>query len=90
MRAAFRRSFTRDLKKLKNDRQLLARVQAAVEEVEAAGELGALSSVKKLSGGSGDFYRLRVGDYRIGLELEGEEVVFVRCLHRREIYRYFP
>ena len=52
--------------------------------------LGALSSVTKLSGGSGDFYRIRVGDYRLGLELEGEEVVFVRCLHRREIYRYFP
>ena len=90
MKTAFRKSFTRDLKKLKRDRQLLARVQAAVEEVEAAGELGTLSSVKKLSGGSGEFYRIRVGDYRLGVELEGEEVVFVRCLHRREIYRYFP
>lgn len=46
--------------------------------------------MKKLSGGSGDYYRLRVGDYRIGLEIEGEIIVFVRCLHRRDIYRYFP
>jgi hypothetical protein len=26
----------------------------------------------------------------IGLAVEGEVVEFVRCLHRREIYRYFP
>jgi mRNA interferase RelE/StbE len=31
-----------------------------------------------------------VGDYRIGISVEGDEVEFVRCLHRRDIYRYFP
>jgi mRNA interferase RelE/StbE len=36
------------------------------------------------------FYRVRIGDYRIGLELAGDELIFVRCLHRKEIYRYFP
>ena len=45
--------------------------------------------LKKLSGG-GDYYRIRVGDYRTGIALEGETVAFVRCLHRKEIYRYFP
>jgi mRNA interferase RelE/StbE len=40
--------------------------------------------------GEGDFYRIRVGDHRIGILLEGETVVFVRCLNRRDIYRYFP
>ncbi|NPA92437.1 MAG: type II toxin-antitoxin system RelE/ParE family toxin, partial [Chloroflexi bacterium] len=36
------------------------------------------------------FYRIRLGDYRLGLEIEGDTVVFVRFLHRRDIYRYFP
>jgi ribosomal-protein-alanine N-acetyltransferase len=40
--------------------------------------------------GSSDFYRIRVGDYRIGVAVEGDEVEFVRCLHRRDIYGYFP
>ena len=31
-----------------------------------------------------------VGSYRIGVVLEGSEVEFVRCLDRRDIYRYFP
>jgi mRNA interferase RelE/StbE len=48
-------------------------------------------NLKKLQGG-GAYYRARIGDYRVGLAIEGEdeEVVFVRALHRREVYRYFP
>ena len=90
MKTAFRKSFERDLKKLKKDRQMLDRVREVIEEVEQVGELQELPGVKKLSGGQGDYFRLRVGDYRIGLEMEGDIVVFVRCLHRRDIYRHFP
>lgn len=36
------------------------------------------------------YYRIRVGDYRLGLALEGDTVILVRFLHRKEIYRYFP
>jgi mRNA interferase RelE/StbE len=35
-------------------------------------------------------FRLRVGSYRLGLFVEGDQVELVRCLHRREIYRFFP
>jgi mRNA interferase RelE/StbE len=35
-------------------------------------------------------YSIRIGDYRIGLALEKDTLVFVRCLHRKEIYRFFP
>lgn len=68
---------------------MLGRIRKKIEEVEAAAGLEDLSSVKKLGGGD-NYYRIRVGDYRIGLALEDETIVFVRCLHRREIYRYFP
>jgi mRNA interferase RelE/StbE len=86
---AFRKSFQRDLKSLKKNREMLGRIREKIKEVEGADGLKDLPSVKKLSGGE-DFYRIRVGDYRIGIALEEGTVVFVRCLHRREIYRYFP
>lgn len=44
--------------------------------------------LQKLSG-TPNYYRIRVGDYRIGPALEDDMVVFVRCLHRKDIYRYF-
>ncbi len=78
----------RDLKKIQ-DEALRRRVKETIEKVEAAETLRELPNLTKLSGTSG-FYRIRVGDYRIGIAVEGDEVEFVRCLHRRDIYRYFP
>jgi len=46
-------------------------------------------NIKKLKG-EGDYYRIRVGDYRIGMKVNDGVVSFVRILHRKEIYRYFP
>jgi len=37
-----------------------------------------------------NFYKIRFGDYRIGMKVEDDTVIFERALHRREIYRYFP
>lgn len=78
----------RDLQTIR-DQSLRRRVREAIEQVEAAETLRELPNVRRLSGASG-FYRVRVGDYRIGIAVEGDEAEFVRCLHRRDIYRYFP
>ena len=88
MKASFRKSFLRDLRKVK-DRRVRVQVRAVIEAVEGTTRLGDLSDVRKMSGG-GPYYRIRVGDYRIGLVLEDKEVEFVRILHRKDIYRYFP
>lgn len=71
------------------DERLRERVKEAIEELEAAKALQEVPGVRRLRGGEG-YYRMRVGDYRLGFVLEGEKVVLVRFLHRREVYRYFP
>ena len=78
----------RDLRKIR-DESLRRRVRETIEQVEAAQTLREVPNFTKLSG-SRDFYRIRVGDYRIGVAVEGDEVKFVRCLHRRDIHGYFP
>jgi len=88
VKTRFRKSFLRDLKRVK-DRRVLAQVEAAIHEVEGVARLSELPGVRKVSGSDG-FFRLRIGDYRIGLAMEGEAVEFVRVLHRKEIYRHFP
>lgn len=89
MKTEFRKSFARDLRKKAKDRQLLERIQEAVLQVEEAENIYEISSIKKLTA-EGEFYRIRVGDYRIGLVIEDDTARFVRMLHRRDIYRYFP
>ena len=39
--------------------------------------------------GPGDFWRVRVGDYRIGYQVEDDRllVLVIRVAHRREAYR---
>lgn len=88
MKVEFRKSFEKDLSKLK-DQSLLARIKAVIEEVENAESLLNVNNVKKLET-NGNYYRIRVGDYRIGLTNEEEIITFVRVLHRKEMYRYFP
>ena len=88
MRVEFRTSFTRDLRRIR-DRALLQRVQETLEAVEAAESLSDIVHLTKLRA-EGHYYRIRLGDYRIGLIVEGDLVSFVRCLHRHDIYRYCP
>jgi len=60
-----------------------------IEEFERAQRSGEVAGLKKLKG-VGNHYRARVGEYRVGLRIEGGSVVFVRFLDRKEIYRFFP
>jgi mRNA interferase RelE/StbE len=88
VKVSFRKSFVRDLRQIK-DQGVRDRIEAAILQIEAAGELTHLHDLRKLKG-DGNFFRLRVGDYRIGLAVESDEIEFVRVLHRKDIYRYFP
>lgn len=88
MRVEFRESFARDLKGVK-DKGLLKRIKESIEAVEKADSPVEMSNLKKLKGG-GNYFRLRIGDYRLGIALENDTVVFVRFLNRKEIYKYFP
>jgi mRNA interferase RelE/StbE len=51
--------------------------------------LSEIKNVKKLKGFS-NAYRIRIGDYRIGVTFENNIVKFARVAHRKEIYKIFP
>lgn len=88
MKVEFKASFAKDLRNIK-DNALLARIKEAIEQVEQLTDLQQLTNLKKLKGGT-NYHRLRVGEYRLGITIDGDTVIFVRCLNRKEIYRYFP
>lgn len=57
-------------------------------ELENPFELGYLEKLK----GYSDKYKIRVGDYRIGITLDQETKTLIcqRVAHRKDIYRIFP
>jgi mRNA interferase RelE/StbE len=88
VKTGFKSSFAKDLKAIKN-KTVLEAVAKLIGVVEAAQNLRAIPDVKKLKA-KGDYYRIKLGDYRVGITLNKDEITFVRCLDRKEIYRYFP
>ncbi len=88
MKIAFEARFARDLKHICN-KQLLQQVQQVIENVKEAATIDTVRGLKKMQGYD-TFYRLRLGDYRIGIEVVDDQVIFVRFLHRKDVYRYFP
>ena len=66
-----------------------ARAASIIDGVEAAANLGEIRNLKKLQGSPG-FFRIRVGQHRLGLVTDKDEVTLVRYLHRKDFYRYFP
>lgn len=88
MNTQFKESFLKDLRGIK-DRDLLARVNEIIQTVEQAQTPQEIPTLKKLRG-ERNYFRIRIGDYRLGLKIEGQLVTLVRILNRKEMYRYFP
>ncbi|PSN11632.1 plasmid stabilization protein [filamentous cyanobacterium CCP5] len=89
MKVEYRKLFLKDLKKLRKQTVYGQICDLAFTTFLSVSSLQDITNVKALSG-TGNRYRIRVGDYRIGIELNGDTVEFMRVLHRREFYRYFP
>lgn len=88
MKVKFESQFAKDLKSIKNEK-LLLKIKKVINQCKLATNLNEISNLKKLTSYK-TFYRLRIGDYRIGIEIIDDEIIFVRCLHRKNIYRDFP
>jgi mRNA interferase RelE/StbE len=88
MNVEFGPSFAKDLRDIR-DKALRKRVGVAIETLEQAQDLGSVRGIVKLEG-SDVHYRLRIGDYRMGIILEGDVIILARFLHRKDIYRCFP
>jgi len=88
VKISFESRFAKDLRNIK-DGKLLVKIKELIIECKEAKSLAEIKNVKKLHGYD-TFYRIRIGDYRVGIEALDSELVFTRCLHRKDIYKYFP
>lgn len=88
MKVIFLAKFSKDLDKLK-DKKARKSIKNAILEVEQAESIRNLTGLKRLKGEKGA-YRLRVGNYRIGLYIHGATVEMARVAHRKDIYDLFP
>ena len=88
MKVEFLSKFIKDLDKL-NVAHVKSSVIKTIELIESADQLSEIPNVKKLKGHKSAF-RIKIGDYRIGIFVEGKTVEMARVVNRKEIYKVFP
>ena len=88
MKIFFEESFAKDLKRTK-DRKILNRLSLIIQDVKNATKITKIKNLRKLKGYD-SYFRIKVSNYRIGIDLTDDSIIFVRFLHRKDIYKYFP
>lgn len=88
MKTEFLKQFYKDLNKI-TLQSTLDDIMTSIKNVEAATSLREIKNFKKLKGYK-NVYRIKIGDYRMGVFFDNDTVEFARVVHRKEIYRVFP
>lgn len=69
---------------------VLKKVEQTILKAENAKSIQDIPSTKKLTGYK-NYYRTKIGDYRIGFERISKTTIrFIIVANRKEIYRRFP
>jgi mRNA interferase RelE/StbE len=72
-----------------DDKKVKMKIAQCIVEVQNADSPLRIKNLKKLKGSRYD-YRIKIGAFRLGVMIEKDIVKFIRCLNRKEMYRYFP
>ena len=78
----------RDLARIRNP-DLSRRIESIIDDLKAASTITEVRGIRRMTGAE-RHYRIGIGDYRLGVSVEGDVVTLLRFAHRREIYRVFP
>jgi len=88
MKISYKKQFLKDLSTLPQTiRKKIEKLVFDLIPVESCSEI--MNRMSKMKGCE-NYYKIRVGDYRIGIFIQNDFLEFKRILHRKEIYRYFP
>jgi mRNA interferase RelE/StbE len=88
VKIAYKKKFLKDVNNLP-DEVKSAILNIAFKQIPDVENIQDINNLKKLSGFK-NFYRIRYSDYRIGITVQQDRIVFLRILHRKDIYKYFP
>lgn len=88
MEVDFTRNFLKNIENLKN-KDLLQKIQDKIDDVILANSIVEIYNKKKLSGYK-VYYRIKIGDYKIGIEKIDKQMKFLTFENRKETYKKFP
>ncbi len=88
MNVKYRKRFLKELAVIPSGirREIEKFVFEDLPRIRSLSESGRVERMK----GYPSYFKVRFGDYRIGIKARKDTVILERALHRKDIYRYFP
>jgi mRNA interferase RelE/StbE len=88
MEVKFSKPFEKDLKFI-SEKQLALKVDEIINKVRSSDSISEIDNIKKIKGHK-NCYRIRIGNYRLGIMIKDKTVWFARLMDRKDIYKHFP
>ena len=88
MNIGFTRAFEKQVDLIR-DNKLKEEIADVVRTAMTVKSLNEIPNIKKLKGYK-SAYRIRTGNYRIGIIFQHAVIYFMAFAHRKDIYRIFP
>lgn len=88
MKTLYNKKFLKDLAGIPHNERISIE-KFVFETLLNCNDLENIGKIEKLKGHE-KYYKVRFGNYRVGLRIENETVILERVLHRKDIYKYFP
>ena len=88
MKVVYLKGFEKDLSKINNKKIAIA-LKVLLENIENANTLTEIPNIKKLKGHK-NAYRIRLGNFRIGLFYQSNQLILAAFDSRKDIYKKFP
>jgi mRNA interferase RelE/StbE len=85
----YAKTFEKDLRTIAGNPGIKKRLLEFIKRLKMSDSLDELHGIRKIEGYA-SYYRVRIGDHRLGVKLSGDTVELIRFLHRKDIYRRFP
>ena len=88
MEVEYRKKFLKELSKLSNEYAKTIE-EFVFENLPNFSSLSDIGEVEKMTGYK-NYFKIRFGNYRVGIKKENDCIIIETVKHRREIYKYFP
>ena len=85
MKIIIEKTFERDTDKIE-DKKILNHLYNLIDFLNKKNSPHEIQNLKKMEGHK-NYYRIRIGNYRIGLKIINNTIYLIRFLHRKDIYK---
>ena len=89
MKVIYTKTFLKDLSKVFPDKRRKQIEKFVFVELPGLSSIESAGNIEQMTGFK-NYYKVRFGDFRVGMNKNDNTIEVLRVLNRKEIYKYFP